>query len=264
LPDEIEHQTQPSKAAAYALLSNVYLSMRNYPLALENATNSLDVYNNLLDYNTLPPAIPYGDPVFGQYTNPEVLFHHRRESSIGYLDARGIVNIDLYNSYDSDDLRPDIFFSDAAGNGYQMWENYGGNYYEFFDGLAVDEMYLTRAECYARSGNIDLALNDLNDLLEKRYATDAFVPYNSVDFTTVTATQLVLQERRKELIFRGIRWSDIRRLNKENDPNYAVGPLVRTFEGSTETITLPVNDLRYAFLIPQESIDKSGLKQNPR
>lgn len=267
LPEEIEHQSQPSKAAAYALLSNVYLSMRNYPLALENATNCLNIQNELLDYNALPPAIPYGDPVFEQYGNPEVLFHHRMDSGIGYLEARGMVDMDLYNSYEADDLRPDIFFafySDSKGSGYQMWENYGGNYYEFFDGLAVDEVYLTRAECYARSGNIDMAFNDLNNLLEKRYATGTFTLYDPADFTTVTATQLVLQERRKELIFRGIRWSDIRRLNKENDPNYAVGPLVRTFEGSTETFTLPVNDLRYAFLIPQESIDKSGLQQNPR
>ncbi len=56
----------------------------------------------------------------------------------------------------------------------------------------------------------------------------------------------VLQERRKELIFRGTRWSDLRRLNLEGA---GIG-LNRIINGVT--YTLPPNDARWVMLIPRE------------
>jgi len=88
---------------------------------------------------------------------------------------------------------------------------------------------------------------------------------NAVPFPTYTATSAnnalgqILAERRKELCFRGIRWSDLRRLNQ--DPTYAV-TLQRLLNGTT--YTLPANDLRYTLLIPLDEIQISGLQQNPR
>jgi hypothetical protein len=250
LPDVAEHETQPGKAAVYALLSRVYLIMRNYPLALTNATSALEIQNSLLDFNGLA--------FFTQFDNPEVLFYNNVNASM-IVYYSGVVDSDLYASYiaDAADLRPALFFNETT-KGHQIKGAYTGGYWNMFNGLAVDEVYLTRAECYARNNEKDKALADLNTLLEKRFDNTLFVARTAADKDAALA--LILVERRKELINRGIRWSDIRRLNKEG-ANYT---LRRTFVDNPTVIELPPNDLRYAFLIPQDVIDLGGYKQNPR
>lgn len=71
--------------------------------------------------------------------------------------------------------------------------------------------------------------------------------------------RLVLNERRKELAFRGIRWSDLRRLNK--DERFAV-TLSRTLNG--QTYQLSPNDKRYVIPIDEQEIRLSGIEQNER
>jgi hypothetical protein len=72
------------------------------------------------------------------------------------------------------------------------------------------------------------------------------------------ALNIILIERRKELLMRGLRWMDIKRLNKED----AGIVMKRTINGQTYTL-LP-NDLRYSFPIPEDVISLSGMQQNPR
>jgi hypothetical protein len=57
---------------------------------------------------------------------------------------------------------------------------------------------------------------------------------------------------------RGLRWMDIKRLNKDG----AKITLTRNVEGNT--YTLPPNDLRYALPIPEEVISLTGMPQNIR
>jgi hypothetical protein len=118
-------------------------------------------------------------------------------------------------------------------------------------------LYLIRAECYARAGNISSAMSDLNTLLKTRWVSGTYT-----DMTATTADEAlgkVLIERRKELLMRGQRWTDLRRLNK--DSRFAV-TLQRVINGTT--YTLPPNDLRYTLLIPYNVIQISGIQQNPR
>src|SRR5690606_71495 len=117
--------------------------------------------------------------------------------------------------------------------------SYDGNYasYISFDGITTDEMYLIRAEAYARTNKIAESLTDLNTLLLKRYATGTFPGYESMDQTALIS--LIKDERRKELVYRGLRWSDLRRYNLEND-NIT---LTRVIGGVA--YTLPPNDLRW-------------------
>jgi len=68
-----------------------------------------------------------------------------------------------------------------------------------------------------------------------------------------------LKERRKELLFRGLRWTDLRRLNL--DPRFAV-TLARNVSG--QIYSLPPEDPRYAWPIPDDEIQASGIPQNPR
>jgi len=64
-------------------------------------------------------------------------------------------------------------------------------------------------------------------------------------------------ERRKELIFRGLRWSDLRRLNM--DTRFAV--TLKRKVNNKEFLLLP-KDARYTLQIPISVIKSSGIQQN--
>ena len=97
-------------------------------------------------------------------------------------------------------------------------------------------------------------MNDLNALLEKRYQTSTFTPLVIND--QKEALSRILLERRKELVMRGLRWIDIKRLNKGGDQI----TLVRKIGNQTYTL-LPNSDY-YALPIPDDIIRITGMKQN--
>lgn len=255
LPVTTLYKTRPNKAAAFGALARVYLSIEDYVHAGLYADSSLSLYSTLMDYRNMDSTatVPF------QMFNSEVIFHSWSTASILNI-GRAKVDSDLYKSYASNDIRKRIFFM-SNGNGTYYFK---GNYTSlqastYFNGIATDEIYLIKAECQARQGNLTAALDALATLLQKRYRT----PVSVTASTTDEALAKVLDERRKELLFRGIRWSDLRRLNR--DPRFAK-TLTRVLKAptSTQTYTLPPNDLRYVLLIPPTVIALSGIQQNPR
>jgi hypothetical protein len=125
-----------------------------------------------------------------------------------------------------------------------------------FSGMATDEAYLIRAECAARAGNTGSALNDLNALLSKRWVTGTYTPYATASPGALLDTILV--ERRKELPFRGVRWTDLRRLNKRG------GNITLTRSLNGQLYQLAPNSRLYVLPIPPDVIALSGMQQNPR
>ncbi|MNH23081.1 hypothetical protein D3C79_829630 [compost metagenome] len=99
------------------------------------------------------------------------------------------------------------------------------------------------------------AMDYLNALLVKRYKTGTYVPLSETDPNKALA--VILLERRKQLLFRGLRWLDLRRLN--TDARFAT-TLKRTLDGVE--YLLPPNDNRYTFPIPNYIIAASGMQQN--
>jgi tetratricopeptide (TPR) repeat protein len=260
LPLTTVFSTRPTRTAAYAALARAYLSMRDYINAAQYANLALQQSNTLMDYNTL---VPVGSPPVKSF-NPEVIFHDG--ALFTTLLFPGIHKIDstLYASYDGNDLRKTVFFGANTGadsGTYFFQGSYDGNGRNgpssIFDGLTVDEMYLIRAECAARKGNKDAALLDLNTLMIKRWNNNgSWVPFTAADATD--ALNKILVERRKELLFRGLRWSDIRRLNLEGANIIPQRIIAGT------TYSLPPNDLRTVMLIPIAEINYAGVAQNPR
>ncbi|SDM27811.1 SusD family protein [Pedobacter steynii] len=268
LPATSSIATRPNKAAAYAMLARTYLSMEDYPNALVNSNAAIQIKGELLDYNSSVVNKITNTP-FVRY-NKEVIFHcvtFRASILNPGVASTNTAKIDpaLVASYAPNDIRSKIFVkanSDAHAGSYR----FTGNYEQaatavLFTGLAVDEMYLTRAECYARTGDKDKAMLDLNKLLENRWTTGTYT-YQSAT-TSDEALTKILEERRKELLMRGLRWSDLRRLNKDNSRKKDLSRTL-TINGVTSTYSLPANDLRYVLLIPQNVIDNSNIVQNPR
>lgn len=258
LPAQVNYKSRPCKAAALALLARVYLAMADYEQALKYADESLRLNNKLLDYNTLtttaakpfPAALPNG--------NDEVLFYTAFVSYSFELSTLSMPDSGLYRSYTANDLRKLLFFRDRGNGIINFKGSYGGSATaSFFSGITTDEMYLVRAECAARAGNVTAAMADLNALLLTRFKKGTFVAYNAADRADALAK--ILAERRKELLFRGLRWTDLRRLNRE--PAFAT-TLTRKING--QVYTLPPNDLRYVFTLPPHEMAAGGKEQNPR
>lgn len=256
LPVRPLYKTRPSKPAAYALLARVYQTMENYETSLLYADSCLALDDSLLDYNTVDTS---SQRPFARF-NSEVIFNCTLQSTdnVPFLPyIGGLVDSMLYQSYEPGDLRRPIFFKDLGNGGFTFIGTYDGNTFPF-GGIATDEVYLIRAECYARTGNVSAAMEDLNTLLEKRYRLGAFTPLTAA--TSQEALELVLSERRKELCFRGLRWTDLRRLNQE--PDFAVS-LKRMIDG--QAYTLPPNDPRYTYPIPDDVIGfNPNMSQNKR
>jgi hypothetical protein len=251
LPAISLNKLRPNKAAAYAELARVYLSMNDYENAGIYADSSLRFAGELLDYNTLS-AIP------AFFNNTEILFLSFEGSypSVMGNNSACLIDTNLYQQYSAHDRRRTLFFG-GNGNAHYWLGSYARPYQTFlvFDGLAMDEVYLVRAECAARAGNKDGAMNDLNTLLRKRLDA-TFSDITAID--AADALDKVLTERRKQLLFRGLRWSDLRRFN-------AGGAAITLYRKvNTSTYTLPPNDLRWVLLIPNIEISRSGVPQNPR
>lgn len=252
LPTTAINNALPTKTAANAFLARIYLATADYINALQFANACLAVNNAITDFNTLNLT---KRPIASSLLTEEIF----RATALN-LDANATSQIRVdptfYSMYDPNDLRKKIFFFTFLGRTYPFG-SYDIQNNQKFTGLATDEIYLIRAECYARQGNTSAALNDLNGLLSKRWLTGTFTSYTAADATD--ALKKILSERRKELIFRGLRWIDLRRLNK--DLQFAT-TLTRTVNGQTYTL-LP-NDARYAMPIPDDEIRLSGIPQNQR
>ncbi|HKG06001.1 MAG TPA: RagB/SusD family nutrient uptake outer membrane protein, partial [Pedobacter sp.] len=172
-----------------------------------------------------------------------------------FYQGQGVTPEHVYELYDVDDLRKSLFFWDLPDGRHSFKGTYEGNGIPF-SGIATDEIYLIRAECNARLGNIDDSMKDINTLLVNRYATGTHVDVSAA--TSEDALNIVLLERRKELLFRGQRWNDLKRFNRDG-MNIEI---VRTINGVHYKL-LP-NDIRYVMPIPKYVIDASDLKTNNR
>lgn len=257
LPVATLSPARPGRPAAYAALARVYLAMHDYSMAGKYADSCLQISRTLINYNTLDPN---ATAPFTRF-NPEVIF----SSTVSGAAALNLTNFRadtfLYNSYHVNDLRKRLFFR-TNGTGAAVSYSFKGSYDgttagSLFNGPAVNEMYLTRAECFARSGNTTLAINDLNTLLVTRWRTGTFIPFTAL--TADDALIKILSERRKELVARGLRWFDLRRLNQDTRFSKT---LIRKVNGVT--YMLPPNDPKYTFYIPSGVVALSGMEQNKR
>jgi tetratricopeptide (TPR) repeat protein len=246
------HPMRGSRPAAFALLSRVYLSMSEFAKAKIFADSSLNIKNDLLDFNTVSAAATF--PI--QPYNKEVLFVSYYGAPSHLNNTRAFIDSNLMNTYATNDLRRTVYFKDNGNKRFTFKGSYNGSS-QLFTGLTTGEILLNRAECAARSGDATTALNDLNNLLAKRFKTGTYTPLKGL--TSEQALSLILVERRKELVLRDLRWMDVKRLNKE--AQFAT-TLTRRVNG--QIIQLAPGSPRYALPIPDVIIQQTGMKQNER
>ncbi len=247
--------TLPTKATAYALLARTYLSMRIYEDALHYSGLSLELKGELMDFASDIIIQPGQVPPFDRF-NKEVIFTALPTATF-WAESSYYVSVDigLVNLYGQHDLRKHAFFWERPDGTTGFRGMYHNASDQFFTGIATDEMYLIRAECLARTGEVERGIAELNTLLKKRW--DNRVPFEGVEASdAATAVDLILMERRKELIGRNLRHIDIKRLNREGR---GIGLRRKIENGFAE---LPANDPRWALPLPSDIIAQTGMPQN--
>ncbi len=175
-------------------------------------------------------------------------------SQAGYGDIQATT--DLYNAYTTTDFRRTLIIDGkrAGAQAYiiNKFPNYSNTDKDETPVIRYAEVILTLAESYARLGDEANAKIYLNQLAKLR--DPSFAGYTS------TGDQLktdILNERRKELAFEGLRFFDFTRLNL---------PIVRPAQtqGYASYPLVPITDYRRILPIPQSERDANpNVTQNP-
>lgn len=249
--DNSKNRFRGSVAAGYSVLARIYFYARDYADALKNAQLALqNTTASMLDLNgTLPTKalmsiqqdVIYGRQVLGDIT----------------------VALPFMRSFANNDLRVKHFYYSSDNYTYTVrgatlflpaYITPGLQYVN--TGTSVQEMKLIVAECAARRNDLSTALQQLDGVRKYRFAQASYQPYQSTNSDSVL--QQVLLERNHELPFSGLRWFDMRRLDKENrmDTVYrydARGNIVATLppHGDRYTLQIPVQELKFNPSMPQ-------------
>ncbi len=282
----VRNSSYASPAAANALLSRIYLYMN------DNA-NAIKYADLVIAEGRFVLATPAQVPDF--YTleneqNREVIYaikhtlkDDRTWNSIGsmfYTSPGGVGYGEIYASQDYQDLinkfpndkRRSYLVRKLTTAGAQEKRNGIDKVYitKFSNqgGIAtlsspivlrLSEMYLNRAEAYAKTGETAKAIDDVNRIRQRAGLTGAEL-YTTTDLKGLpTVLDVVLQERRLELSFEGHRAYDLFRNNRS---------LIRNYPGFHNTTngqqTVPATDKQVVHLVPEsEIILNKNLQQNP-
>lgn len=251
LPARHESIFLPGRAAVYSLLARIWIHMGDFKSAGTFASLALDIQSDLIDFNDL---VPFGDYTFQAYGNGncEIIFYNSMSNLLTFGSAYYYqVDTNLMSLYEKGDLRKEHYF-ELGGN--RFIGSYTGNN-THFTGFTTAELYLILAECKARAGLNSEALSILNKLRKHRMDAELYQPLEAVE----DVLGRVLEERRKELVFRGTRWEDLRRLNKEPGREQKLTRLI-----GDDRVELMPGSPKYVWPLPVEAISVGGYQQNQR
>ncbi|MFC4479024.1 RagB/SusD family nutrient uptake outer membrane protein [Flavobacterium chungangensis] len=262
-PMDVYH---PSLAFAYAFKAKVHLFKREIAQAQAAAEKSLSYNNQIFDmvaYSKQGGPTAVAVPAAN---NVEVLsyMYMTGYNEMNFAQSY-IISPELRTLFGTNDARFNLFFNSTSttnldqGSGTAYW---GTQYTRFFYptvGMKTTEVYLTLAECYARDNKLNEAVGVLNTLRAKRILSGTV--NLAVPATRKETMQLVINERRKELLLGFNRFFDLKRLNTETE--YAktvtrVFPLVNKTVAQ-KTYTLQPNSRLYIIPFPL-----SALQKNPK
>lgn len=279
-------------AAAHAFAARFYLFKRDYRKVVEHASQVFVSGNfadhlrpiNDPDYRALEYARKEADYTLS--SNPANLLLVEAPSRWGRSYGQ-------YRFGLTQDLLSELFYTGNVTGGQYAYMVYGGtelvynipkfrehfvqsglnaNYgsaYNMIPLFAAEEVLLNRAEAYAMLGEYDAAIADLNTFASKKVYVSQNDPTYRPTLHGITRAKLldfyrldlqqnivaaVLDFKRREFLFEGLRYFDILRHNltvthitNDRQESYVLGP----------------NDPRRVLQLPQEVV-LSGIEPNPR
>ena len=241
---------RPSLAGAYAVLAKVHLAMGNYEDALEAADSSLQLHSFLYDYNSLF-VLP------NNFENQEVMML-KAPGLAGGFPGQLFISDELVTAYGTSDRRLNLRYSLDFFTGEYVVSK--GTFFSIrVIGPTVPEMYLIRAECNARTGDLSAVEDDLNTIRVNRINIADYIPM--AEFTDRgNALDAVKQERFVEMAAMGVRLFDLKRYNVFDNANIS---LTRTIDGVD--YTLEPNSNRWIVPVARNLIQLNPeIEQSPR
>lgn len=260
-PMDVYH---PSLAFAYAFKAKVHLFKREIAQAKEDAEKSLSYNNQIFDMKAYSVQGGPAAVAVPAANNVEVLsyMYMTGYNEMNFAQSY-VISPELRTLFGTNDARFNLFFNSTSTTNLDQGSNtayWATQYTRFFYptvGMKTPEVYLMLAECYAREDNFIQAVGVLNTLRAKRILSGTV---NLAVPTTRTATmQLVINERRKELLLGFHRFFDLKRLNNETE--YAK-TITRVFPVVNKTVpqktyTLQPNSRLYIVPFPLSALTKN-------
>lgn len=247
-------------AAAHALAARVYLYWEQWDDAIEHAEAALDA----TDATLIDDEATFETNPFAQESHPESIFelNYDQPEAIGanYSPSAVLTPAQWYDvlpapelveDHEEGDYRLHLFAE--ADEGYD-WDTYsikynqsGGTYQDNVPIFRTAEMILILAEAHARSGDISTAEEYVHELQEARGVD---MPSLNSEGDVIDA---VLEERKKEFIFEGHRWFDLKRMEMDIPKPDHMGEA-----------PIPYDDFRILSDLPTNQIENNpALEQNP-
>jgi hypothetical protein len=228
-------RVRPTKWAAKALLSRVYLFNGNFDSAEIQSTSiinnssmfALDTLNEVFLKNS-SEAIWQLLPVVSGYNTPEGNFFILTGApSTGSGMQTSTLSNELLNAFEMGDLRRFNWVDSIIVGATTYYYPYkykvasGSTLTEYSMVLRLAEQYLIRAEARAEQGNMAGAFSDLNTIRNRAGLPDYA---GNTDLTSVLTA--ILHERQVELFTEwGHRWLDLKRTDNVNSVMNIVTPL---------------------------------------
>lgn len=284
LPVQIISRHRMSKSAAEAILGKVYVYMQQFDKALPLLTSSVSNLSNasipvgLYDFNgafgvggAFYPANPITGPNrFNLATDKEVLYLKNFLNLYSYIYSGIPVTPQTAELYTAADLRLNFFTASPFPPTGAVYPNKMMRCYGRYNnmGVNVSDIYLLKAECESRIGDLSNAVNDLVAFRKTRMQNDvinaANIPAN-IASDQVALTKFILEERIREFATGGERWWDMRRLSVDDTYKSTVGMVHQMYDASGNVIkSYPLKPERFTFRFPQYIMNANpSLQQNP-
>ncbi|WP_440135654.1 RagB/SusD family nutrient uptake outer membrane protein [Chitinophaga sancti] len=273
LPAQTTSRLRMSRAAAAGILGKVYVFMGDYGKGMtwlntaisdmSDSKISVGLYD--LAKETAAGGVYASGRVPAMTENIEQLLVKQSTSFWSFTSNELVLSPATAALYGTADFRLKFYTSKTAGN-----VNYPipgvlrkKSFSAFQFGVVVPDLYLLRAECACRLGNLEAAKADVELLRSKRMnATDALVP-DSITAEKINLLKFILDERNREFAVMGYRWFDMRRLSV--DPLFSSITYSHTLynaDGTSSTFTLRPE--RFVLQFPAKIMQQSpGLINNP-
>jgi len=256
--DNSQNRFRGTVAAAYSVLARAYLYMGDYPNAAKNAQLALDNGQSTgQDFSTMPGVTSIA-PIA---TRPGAIYARLLKTTFTQYTP----TLDFLKTFDTKDLRLAFYYTNTKDYSFQkrgevvhlgIGTSYSGAYPNC--GTTVEEMRLILAEAAARANDLSTALSQLDLVRKTRFKPADYQPYTSTVQEDVL--QKVLQERSFELAYDGMRWFDMRRLDRED----RMASVTRLDGQGNVLATLDPHSDRYTLQIPlQVMYFNTGWPQNP-